>query len=76
MPIYEYMCEKCGAAFEKLLRRTDSPPPACPTCGAKRVKKQFSSFSAAVSAGKAESCSMGSCPSGSCAGGGCPMERD
>lgn len=75
MPIYEYQCEKCGDDFEKLVPRSDSPLPVCPACGSKRVTKQLSNFSAAVSTGKAQSCSMGSCPAGSCAGGGCPMER-
>lgn len=75
MPIYEYQCEKCGGGFEKLVRSAADPLPACPACGSKKVKKQFSSFSAAVSSAKTESCSMGRCPSGSCAGGGCPLER-
>ncbi|MBE9375238.1 zinc ribbon domain-containing protein [Saccharopolyspora sp. HNM0983] len=33
MPIHEYRCA-CGRRFEGLLRRTDSPDPACPGCGA------------------------------------------
>ena len=75
MPIYEYQCEKCGTGFEKLVRSSSAPVPACTACGSKRVRKQLSSFSAAVSSAKADSCSMGRCPSGSCAGAGCPMER-
>jgi len=75
MPIYEYQCGKCGRGFEKLVPRASAPQPACPACGSKNVKKQFSSFSAGASSGKSESCSMGRCPSGTCAGGGCPMER-
>ena len=75
MPIYEYQCGKCGSGFETLVRSAAAPAPVCPDCGSKKVAKQFSSFSASVATGKADSCSMGRCPSGACAGGGCPMER-
>ena len=47
MPIYEYDCENCGHRFEKLLKRTDEPV-ACPKCGADRVAKRFSTFSAST----------------------------
>ena len=75
MPIYEYGCEKCGGLFETLVPNASAPLPVCPACGSKKVRKQFSSFSATVAAAKASSCSMGKCPSGACAVGGCPMER-
>ncbi len=76
MPIYEYECTRCNEAFEKLVPSARTPSPACPACGSRQVRKQLSSFSAAISAGKADTCSMGRCPSGACAGGGCPMERN
>jgi putative FmdB family regulatory protein len=42
MPIYEYTCEACGEAFEKLVRRGDEI--ACPACGASDVTREFSAF--------------------------------
>ena len=75
MPIYEYQCSKCGKGFEHLARTLNEKAPACPSCGARNPKKQFSAFSAAVSSGSPERCSLGACPSGSCcAQGGCPRE--
>jgi len=43
MPIYEYDCEECGHRFEFLVQRADEQP-ACPSCGATRLKKRFSVF--------------------------------
>jgi len=33
MPIYEYKCESCGIAFERLQRFEDEPLNTCPECG-------------------------------------------
>ena len=33
MPILQYVCSKCGKAFEELVKRYDEPV-ACPKCGA------------------------------------------
>ena len=41
MPLYEYQCEKCGR-FEKIVKFSDPPLAACPTCGG-TVQKLFSS---------------------------------
>jgi len=35
MPIYEYRCPSCGHEMEKLVSRTDVPPPDCPDCAKK-----------------------------------------
>jgi putative FmdB family regulatory protein len=43
MPIYEYMCAKCGE-FETSQRITDEPLKRCPTCRSK-VKKLISNTS-------------------------------
>ena len=40
MPIYEYVCQECGAAFELLIRGDEKPE--CPSCGKKKVSKQLS----------------------------------
>lgn len=47
MPVFEYLCGKCGHAFEQLLRGADEQAGVrCPKCGHARVEKQFSVFAA------------------------------
>lgn len=41
MPLYEYQCEKCGR-FERIVKFSDPPLAACPTCNG-AVQKLFSS---------------------------------
>ncbi|MCX6997875.1 MAG: zinc ribbon domain-containing protein [Kiritimatiellaeota bacterium] len=78
MPIYEYQCHKCGATMEKLVSRSDAAPGACPQCGAKKLEKQLSTFSASVARTHAAPCDSGACPapnacaSAGCGGGTCP----
>jgi putative FmdB family regulatory protein len=45
MPIFEYVCQECECQFEQLLLRPDDPPPECPECGQRRVKKLVSAGS-------------------------------
>jgi putative FmdB family regulatory protein len=33
MPLYEFECEKCGAAFELMRSVSSRPPRKCPDCG-------------------------------------------
>ncbi len=40
MPTYDYLCEKCGHAFEAFHNMTATPLSSCPECKGK-VKKQF-----------------------------------
>ena len=42
MPIYEYQCLHCGKSFDVLQRMTDHPLRKCPSCGHRRIRKQFS----------------------------------
>ena len=42
MPIYEYACQDCGAAFELLVRSDTTPK--CPTCASTHLDKQLSVF--------------------------------
>jgi putative FmdB family regulatory protein len=42
MPIYEYACRSCGAAFEALVYGDERP--ACPSCAGKDLEKRFSAF--------------------------------
>jgi putative FmdB family regulatory protein len=43
MPIYEFECEECGVRFEELVAADGSA--ACPSCGAKRVRRLLSTVS-------------------------------
>jgi putative FmdB family regulatory protein len=42
MPIYEYLCEKCGHEFEREQRITEDPVKTCPKCRAKKVRRLIS----------------------------------
>jgi putative FmdB family regulatory protein len=33
MPLYEYLCKKCGHRFEKIQKFSDRPVKKCPECG-------------------------------------------
>jgi len=33
MPLYEYLCKKCGHRFEKIRKFSDKPIKKCPECG-------------------------------------------
>lgn len=42
MPIYEYQCESCGHALEKLQRMSDDPLTDCPDCGEASLRRLVS----------------------------------
>jgi putative FmdB family regulatory protein len=45
MPLYEYVCKKCGEKFDQFVSFLDPEKTiVCPSCGAKEVEKQFSLF--------------------------------
>jgi putative FmdB family regulatory protein len=46
MPIYEYLCEACGAQLDLLQKMNEPAPPACQSCGAKNTLKKRVSMSA------------------------------
>jgi putative FmdB family regulatory protein len=68
MPIFEYTCEDCGTAFEKLVRASSENGVACPSCGEHHVKKEFSSFAARATSGESAAPMQmgGGCPAGMC----------
>ena len=80
MPIYEFVCEKCGNKFESLFRTRSEAAPPCPACGGKNVKKVFSVLGG-VSVKSRNACgsegghshSGPACPS--CSTRGCPMRE-
>lgn len=51
MPIYEYLCEKCGHEFEREQRITADPIKTCPKCKARKVKKLISQTSFVLKGG-------------------------
>lgn len=42
MPIYEYVCRKCGNELEKLQKLSDGPLTECPECGEPTLKRKVS----------------------------------
>ncbi|MGZ0019194.1 FmdB family zinc ribbon protein [Nitrosomonas sp. wSCUT-2] len=42
MPIYEYLCNSCGAEKEHLQKVSDAPIAACPVCGSSNYVKRIS----------------------------------
>ena len=56
MPIYEYICGKCGHAFEHLARNPRDGARACPQCGAAKPEKAFSTFSARAPSTASKAC--------------------
>lgn len=46
MPLFEFICKKCGNKFEKIVFSIDNEKILCPVCGSAEVEKQFSSFAA------------------------------
>jgi putative FmdB family regulatory protein len=62
MPIYEYVCQKCGNKFEKFLRSCcNQGEVLCPKCGAAEVKKALSLFGVGGGKASGSSASGGSC---------------
>lgn len=42
MPIYEYQCEACGHAFEKIQKISEAQLTTCPACQQEKLKKLIS----------------------------------
>lgn len=67
MPLYEYVCKNCGHQFEVLQRMGEGASDlSCPSCGEKRVEKQFSTF---ASSSHGTSTSTGFSAGAGCGGG-------
>ena len=43
MPLYDYLCEKCGKKFEEFRSIAERHKAPCPVCG-KPAEKQISTF--------------------------------
>lgn len=54
MPIYEFMCPRCGKTFETLVFSSDRDgSPICPECGGEETRRVLSSFSRGSGGGSA-----------------------
>lgn len=51
MPIYAFVCESCGHAFDKLQKLSDPDPAVCPDCGKPTVKRQVTAPSFRLAGG-------------------------
>jgi len=72
MPMYEYVCEKCGEKFEKLVRSAETKI-ACPRCGSPACERLYSSF--AFSVARKFTASVRSASGCGCSPGGCGCHR-
>lgn len=66
MPIYEFRCEACGEAFERIVQ-AGGEHTRCPGCGSDEVSRRVSAFAARTSAqrrGGVVDLSSGCCPCG------------
>lgn len=69
MPMFEFVCNRCGQSFEKLVRSAASVGEViCPTCGGREVKKKISTFASKVSGASSHSFNLS--PGSSCNTGG------
>jgi putative FmdB family regulatory protein len=68
MPIYEFICKKCGNRFETLVRTGSGKAIVCPTCECEDVRKLFSSFGIGGGSSRptSSSSSCSTCSSKSC----------
>lgn len=72
MPLFEFVCKKCGAKFEKMVFSINKEEIECPDCKSKEVEKQFSTFSAGSShSGSGMSASCREKKSSGCCNGCC-----
>ncbi len=72
MPLYEYICNKCGKSFETITGYNDTPE--CEHCGAKDVSRQLSTFAAHTGSNDLPACAQGGCSGfagGACGSGMC-----
>jgi putative FmdB family regulatory protein len=52
MPLYEFACLDCGAAFESLVRKaSEISEIKCPACDSKKLEEKYSSFASVSKSG-------------------------
>ena len=67
MPLFEFMCVRCGNHFEQLVRGSGTQEIVCPRCKSNTVQKQMSSFAVK---GVSHSGAGAGAPPAACAPGG------
>ncbi len=73
MPIYEYVCDDCGAEYERIVLNA-STKVTCPKCASAKSTIQLSVFAAHGNGAKSSSGPSGSSSGssgGGCCGGAC-----
>ncbi len=70
MPIYEYVCEDCGARYERIVMNRNTRI-TCPKCSSAKSTIQLSVFAAHGNGAKSATASVESGASGGCCGGAC-----
>jgi len=74
MPIYEYVCDDCGAHYERIVMNGNTIV-TCPQCASRRNRIQLSVFAAhgngSKSSGRASASSDSGGSDGGCCGGAC-----
>jgi putative FmdB family regulatory protein len=74
MPIYEYLCKKCGEKSEYLIRSSDQEPHC--SCGSSQLERLMSTFAVSETGSNTNmACSDGNCgmPSSPCCSGMCGL---
>jgi putative FmdB family regulatory protein len=68
MPLYEFICKKCGQRFESLVTVGKERDVVCAECGSAEVEKKISCFGIGGGSSrlKASSSSCTTCSTGSC----------
>ena len=68
MPIYEFLCKKCGERFETLVSVGGEKNVACTSCGGKDLEKLISAFGIGGGSSKLKSSSnaCSTCSATSC----------
>ncbi len=61
MPLFEFVCKKCGKKFEKIVFSINNEEIKCPECDSKEVEKQFSTFSSTSSGNGCSNKGSGDC---------------
>jgi len=51
MPLFEYVCKRCGHQFEELVLGTTQPN--CPSCHGRKLEKLMSTFAVNTNGGNA-----------------------
>lgn len=63
MPIYSYVCKKCGEKFDLLVGVTAKKVEmVCPKCKSENIEKVLAAFSVGSSSKSGNSCPTGTCP--------------